>query len=128
MTVHPHAAGPSSHLGGCVGFWLWALAGAGLVFGFISLGVLLLIPAVVFAVLLARLSPWKDGPVMLGMVAGAGVPLLVVAGLQWDSWPNRLPGDNTPNPYYWGGVGLGLLAAGVAAFAVSRRGDRRART
>ena len=121
--MQPHAARPSSHLGDCVGFWLWALVGAGLVLGLISFILFLLIPAVVFAVLLARFSPWKDGAVTLGVVAGAGVPLLVVAGLQWDSWHNRIAGDNTPNPYYWGGAGLCLLVAGIAAFAIRIRRD-----
>jgi hypothetical protein len=122
--VQPHAVRPSSHLGDCVGFWLWALVGAGLAFGVISfIGFLVLIPAAVVGVLLVRLSPWKDGPVTLGALAGAGVPLLVVAGIQWDSWHNRVAGDNTPNPYYWGGVGLCLLLAGIAAFAARiRRG------
>jgi hypothetical protein len=55
------------------------------------------------------------------MLAGAGVPFLVVAGLRWDSWHNRVAGDNTPNPYYWGGVGLCLLLAGMAAFAIRIR-------
>jgi hypothetical protein len=121
VTVQPHAARPSSHLGGCVGFWLWALFGAALVFGMISFIIFLLLPAIVIAVLLVRVSPWKDGPVTLGAVAGAGVPLLVVAGLQWNSWHDRVAGDNTPNPYYWGGVGLCLLLAGIAAFAVRTR-------
>jgi hypothetical protein len=122
VTVQPHAARPSSHLGDCVGFWLWALFGAVLVFGFISfIGFLVLIPAVVYAVLLVRLSPWKEGAVTLGAVAGAGLPLLLVAGLQWNSWHNRTVGDGTPNPYYWGGVGLCLLVAGVAAFAFRMR-------
>ena len=120
MTVQPHAARPTSHLGDCVGFWLWALVGAAVVFGMISFIVFLLIPGVVIAVLLARFSPWKDGPVMVGIVAGAGLPLLVVAGIQWNSWHHRLAGDNTPNPYYWGGVGFLLLVTGAVAFAVAR--------
>ena len=121
MTVQPHAARPSSHLGDCVGFWLWALVGAGLVFGMVSFIVFLLFPPIIVGVLLVRLSHWKDGPVLLGLVAGAGLPLLVVAGLQWDSWHNRVAGDNTPNPYLWGGVGLCLLLAGIAAFAIRLR-------
>jgi hypothetical protein len=50
------------------------------------------------------------------------VPLLVVAGLQWNAWHDRVVGDNTPNPYYWGGVGLFLFVAGIAAYEVARRG------
>ena len=45
---------------GCVGFWLWALVGAGLVIGLTSFVIFLLIPPVVGAVLLIRLSRW-DG-------------------------------------------------------------------
>ena len=122
MTLQPHATTrPASHLNGWVGFWLWALVGAGLVLGLISFVVFLLIPPVVLLVLLTRWSRWKSGPVLLGMVAGAGLPLLVVAGLQWNSWQHRIIGDATPNPYYWGGVGLFLLAVGIVAYAVRRQ-------
>jgi hypothetical protein len=30
-------------------------------------------------------------------------------------------GDPTPNPYYWGGIGLCLLVAGIASYEVFRR-------
>ena len=124
MTVQSHAPRRAFHLNGCVGFWLWALAGAALVFGFVSFIVIFLVPAIVFVVLLVRLSPWKDGPVTLGAVSGAGVTLLVVAALNWSGWHHRTVGDNTPNPIYWGGVGLLLVVAGTAAYAVlARRGD-----
>jgi 4-amino-4-deoxy-L-arabinose transferase-like glycosyltransferase len=109
------------HLRGCVGFWLWALVGACAVLGFLTLGFLVLIPALAFGYLLQRRSEWKDGPVLLGLIAGAGLPLLLVAGLQWDSWHNRISGDNTPNPYDWGAVGLCLLIAGVVAYAIRGR-------
>jgi hypothetical protein len=118
VTAHPHASRPLSHLGGCVGFWLWALVGAGLVFGAISFIIFFLIPPILLAVLLGTRSRWNDGPVMLGMVAGAGVPLLVVAGLQWNAWGDRTVGDNTPNPLYWGAGGICLLLAGIALYAI----------
>jgi len=121
VTVHPHATRPLSHLGGCAGFWLWALVGAGMVFGMISFIVFFFIPPAVLTVLLMRRSRWNGGPSMVGLVAGAGLPLLVVAGIQWNAWHNRLAGDDTPNPYAWGGVGLCLLAVGVVAYAVVRR-------
>jgi len=73
------------------------------------------------AVLLFRKSPWSEGSALLGAVAGAGLPLLVIAGLQWSAWHHRIAGDNTPNPFYWGGVGLCFLVAGVVAFAVATR-------
>jgi hypothetical protein len=121
MTVQPHASRPSSHPGGCVGFWLWALVGAGLVFGFLILGVLALVAAVVVAVVLARRSTSSDDRVLLGLVAGAGLPFMLVAALNWSDWQHRVAGDNTPNPFYWGGVGLCLLAAGVTAYALRSR-------
>jgi hypothetical protein len=120
VTVQPHAARPA-HLNRCVGFWLWALVGAGLVFGLVSFIVVFLIPAVVVAVVLVRVSPWKGGPVTLGAVSGAGLMLLLIAGLNWSGWQHRVAGDNMPNPYYWGGVGLCLLVVGIVAFAVRSR-------
>ena len=55
------------------------------------------------------------------MLAGAGLPLLLVAAVNWSDWNHRVVGDGTPNPYYWGAVGLCLLVAGVAASALLRR-------
>jgi hypothetical protein len=120
VTVQQHVSRPSSHLAGCVGFWLWALVGAGMVFGMISFIVFFLAPPVVLAVPLARRSRWTEGPVLTGVIAGAGVPLLIVAGLNWSEWHQRTVGDDAPNPYYWGGVGLCLLVAGIAAYEFSR--------
>ena len=104
-----------------MGFWLWALVGAGLVFMAISLGPLAWIPLGIAVYLLTRRSEWRGGPVLLGLVAGAGLSLLVVAGLQWNSWHHRVAGDNTPNPFYWGEVGLLLLGAGMVAYAALGR-------
>jgi hypothetical protein len=92
-----------------------------LVFGLISFVIFFLIPPVLFMVLLVHRSRWSRGPSLVGIVAGAGVPLLVVAGLQWNSWHDRTIGDNTPNPFYWGGVGLLLLVVGTVAYAVLER-------
>jgi hypothetical protein len=120
VAAEPHAVRSGPRLAGWAGFWLWPLVGAAVVLGFVSLTILLLIPAVVFAVVLARLSTWNERTVVLGIVAGVGLPLLAVAGIQWNSWQHRVVGDGTPNPYYWGGVGLLLLVVGVVAFAALR--------
>jgi hypothetical protein len=125
VTVQPHASRPESHLMGCVGFWLWALVGAGMVIGLTSFIVFFLFPPIVMAVLLVRLSRWNRGPVLLGLIAGAGLSLLLVAGLNWGDWHQRTVGDGTPNPYDWGGVGLCLVAAGVVAYAFLGRRHRR---
>ena len=121
MTVQPEASPPAPRLGGWLGFWLWALVGAGIVFGFLSFLVFVLIPAIVVAIVLARSSRWNDGPSLVGIAAGAGLPLLVVAAVNWSDWEHRTIGDGTPNPYYWGGIGLCLLAASVAESALLRR-------
>jgi hypothetical protein len=111
-----------SHAAGCVGFWLWAFVGAAATFAFVSVvGWLLLLPAAGVIYLLSRRSGWDDGPVRLGMITGAGVPLLLVAALNWNDWHHRFQGDNTPNPYDWGGVGLCLLVGGVVAYGIKAR-------
>jgi hypothetical protein len=109
---------------GWVGFCLWGLVGAGLVLGLISFLIVFLIPPVVLAVVLARWSRWNRGEYLLGIVAGAGLPLLAVAALNWSEWHRRTIGDATPNPYYWGAVGVCLLGAGTAAYAVRSRRSR----
>ena len=118
MAAEPHAARPEGRLTGWAGFWLWAFVGAAVVLGFVSLTLFLLIPAVVFAVVLARLSTWNERTVVFGVVSGVGLPLLVVAALNWSDWQNRTVGDGTQNPYYWGGVGLLLLAAGAGSYSL----------
>jgi len=70
---------------------------------------------------LVRLSRWSEGPVLLGLIAGAGLSLLLVAALNWSGWHQRTVGDGTPNPYDWGGVGLCLVGVGVVAYAFVRR-------
>ena len=116
MTVQPHTTRPPSHLISWTGFCLWALVGAGLVLGLISFVIFFFVPPLVLAVVLARWSRWTDGPYLLGIVTGAGLPLVAVAALNWSDWHHRTIGDATPNPYYWGAVGVCLLVAGVAAY------------
>jgi hypothetical protein len=125
VTVQPHPTRRSSHLAGCAGFWLWALVGAGVVLAFISfVGWLFLVPVAVCVVLVRRRPAWTNGAASLGLVAGAGLPLLLVAALNWTAWQNRTVGDGTPNPYDWGAVGVFLVTAGIAAFALRRSRSR----
>lgn len=122
MSAQPHSAPRLSHRRACAGFWLSAFVGAATVFAFLSfIGWFFLVPAAVVVYRLTRRSQWSEGPVVRGVVAGTGLPLLLVAGLQWNDWHHRIAGDNTPNPYYWGGVGLCLLLAGTVAYAVRSR-------
>jgi MYXO-CTERM domain-containing protein len=112
-------------LRGWVGFSLWALVGAGVVVAFISfVGWLFLVPVAVVVLLVQRRSEWKDGSVLLGLITGAGLPLLLVAALNWNAWQDRTVGDATPNPYDWGAVGVFLAGAGIAAYALHRRRRR----
>jgi hypothetical protein len=105
-----------------VGFWLWALVGAAIAFGFLSFLVVALLPALVAPILLARRSRWNDASSLVGLAAGVGLLLLLVAGLNWSEWNHRTIGDGTPNPYEWGGVGLCLVMAGVlGSYALRRR-------
>lgn len=107
-----------SHLRGCTGFWLWALVGAAGTFGLVDW--FFLIPAVGIGYLVQRREGWRDGPVLVGLLTGAGFPLIFVAALHWNEWHHRIAGDNTPNPYDWGVVGLALVFAGIVAYAVKR--------
>jgi hypothetical protein len=126
VTVEPHPTRRSSHLVGCAGFWLWALVGAAAILASISfVGFFFLIPVAVVAVIVVpRRSEWKSGPTLLGLVTGAGLPLLLVAALNWNGWQNRTVGDNTPNPYDWGAVGAFLVSVGIAAYAIRTRSRR----
>jgi hypothetical protein len=121
-----HATRRSSHLAGCAGFWLWAVVGATAVLASVSfVGWFFLVPVAVVAVIVVpRRSEWKSGPTMLGLIAGAGLPLLLVAALNWNGWQNRTAGDNTPNPYEWGAVGVLLVVAGIVAYAIRTRTRR----
>jgi uncharacterized membrane protein YidH (DUF202 family) len=108
-----------SHLGGCLGFWLWALVGMGMTLGFISFW-FAIPPALLVGYLIGRRAQWNDGPVQLGLIAGAGLCFLLVAAINWSDWHHRTPGNEYPSPYTWGGVGLGLIIAAVIAYAIRR--------
>jgi hypothetical protein len=58
--------------------------------------------------------------VLLGLIAGVGACGLLVAAINWSDWQNRTPGNEYPNAYTWGGVGLALILAAVVAYAVQR--------
>jgi hypothetical protein len=110
-----------SHLGGCLGFWLWGLVGMGVTLGVISFFWFAIPPALLVGYLISRRPRWNDGPVLFGLVAGAGLCFLLVAAINWNGWPHRTPGNEYPNPYLWGGAGLGLVLAAVIAYAVRSR-------
>jgi hypothetical protein len=108
------------HLVGCGWFWAWALGGAAIALGFLSLGLLLLVPAAVAALLLGRRHRING----FGLLAGAGVVLLIVAYLQRQGpgttcWHTATGGgcDQHLNPLPFLVAGLVCFVAGVAGQA-----------
>ena len=95
MAVQPDTT-RRSHLVDCAGFWLWALVGGTAVLASISfVGWFFLVPVAVIAVVVVPRRPeWKQGAVLLGLVAGAGLPLLLVAALNWSDWQSRTAGPD----------------------------------
>ena len=90
------------HATGCRWFWAWALVGCAAALGFVSLGVLVLVPIAVIGALMAS-KPTIVGSAF-GFLTGIGVLLLFVA------WVQRAgPGGGHLNPLPW-------LVAGLAAF------------
>jgi hypothetical protein len=108
------------HLGGCLGFWLWSVVGLGATLGFISFFWFGFPPALLVAYFVTRRAEWKDGPVLFGLLAGAGLCFLLVAAINWNGWQHRTPGNEYPDPYHWGGVGLTLVVAAAVSYAVGR--------
>jgi hypothetical protein len=108
------------HLLGCGWFWAWALVGVTVALGFLSLGVLALVPVLVVAVLLGRRHPING----FGLLSGIGIVLLVVAYIQRDGPGTTCSSTATSvscashlNPIPWLIAGLALFAAGIAGHA-----------
>jgi hypothetical protein len=92
-------------------FAAWALAGALVAFAFLSAASigLFVVPFALVALVLAARSG-AGGREMLGMVAGAGLVSLLIAALN--------VGEGAAP---WLLVGLGLVTAGIVAYAAARR-------
>jgi hypothetical protein len=110
-----------SHLIGCAWFWAWAFVGAAIALGMLSLGPLLVVPAVVAAWLLARKRPINGA---FGVLSGAGIVLLVIAYIQRDGpgttcWQTATAAacDQHLNPLPFLVAGLICFAAGIAGHA-----------
>lgn len=95
----------SSHLPGCAWFWTWALGGAALALAFLSLGILLLVPAVGATVLLGR----RHATGSFGLLTGIGAVLLAIAYIQRSG--------QSYDPIHWLLAGLVFFAAGLAGHA-----------
>ena len=110
------------HLVGCAWFWAWAAVGVATALAVVSLGPVLLLPAVAVAVLMAA-QPSIRGSAF-GLPSGAGVVLLYVAYVQRHGpgttcWHTATASgcDQHLNPIPWLVVGLACLVGGVIAHA-----------
>lgn len=108
------------HLTTCIRFWAWAAVGA-LVVASLDLGPLTALPALVLAVLVARVENRGRGS-EFGLLTGAGLPLLLVAYVQragpgTTCWHTATSAgcDQHLNPMPWLIVGLILVLAGLIA-------------
>jgi hypothetical protein len=113
-----------SHWLGCAWFWVWAFVGAALALGLISLGPLLLLPALIAMWLMGRRRPING----FGVLTGAGVILLVVAYLQRQGpgttcvhTATSITCDQHLNPIPWLIVGLVCFVAGLVGHALQNR-------
>ena len=103
-------------------FWLWAIVGVGLALSMSSLGLILGLPVVVLAVLMARHPRLR--PAWLGVLVGVGALLLFVAYLQREGpgftcWQkeNSSGCDSHLDPRPWLIAGILFVAAGLIARA-----------
>jgi hypothetical protein len=111
-----------AHLVGCGWFWAWALLGSAAALGVLSLGPILLAPAVVLAALMASRPAIRGSA--FGLLSGAGALLLYVAWVQragpgTTCWSTQTASgcDEHLNPLPWLVLGIVLFIGGIAAHA-----------
>lgn len=109
-----------NHTAGCGWFWLWALVGSAAAVGAVSLGPVLLVPAVcVLAFAMSRPRIRRSG---FGLVTGLGAVMLYVAWVQragpGETCSRTATGiscDQHLNPLPWLAIGIVLLIGGIVA-------------
>jgi hypothetical protein len=111
-----------AHLVGCGWFWAWALLGAAVTLGILSLGPILAAPLLVIGWLMASRPAIRRSA--FGLLSGAGALLLYVAWLQragpgTTCWQTQTASgcDQHLNPLPWLVAGVVLFVGGVAAHA-----------
>jgi hypothetical protein len=119
-----------THLTDCGWFWTWALVGCAAALGFVSLGILALIPAAAAGGLMASKPAVRRSA--FGLMTGTGALLLYVAWVQragpgTTCWTRGTASgcDEHLNPLPWLLAGVALVVAGVVA--QSRKSPRRGR-
>jgi 4-amino-4-deoxy-L-arabinose transferase-like glycosyltransferase len=106
-------------------FWAWVLLGFAAAIGFVSLGVLVVVPAAVVAGAMASRPSIRSSA--FGVLTGMGLLLLFVAWLQragpgTTCWHTASASgcDEHLNPLPWLAAGLALTAAGFVGHARRR--------
>ena len=114
-----------AHLAGCGWFWAWALVGAAIGLGTVSIGPLLAAPVLLVAYLMASRPEIRRSA--FGVLSGAGALLLYIAWLQragpgTTCWETQTASgcDQHLNPLPWLLAGTVLFIGGIAAHV--RRG------
>ncbi len=115
-------------------FFLWMLAGAGLVLGLLgilTIGIFVLPAAVALAIALAR-WPRTRSRTAAGLLSGLGLVPFFIAyqnrggpGTVCVSTATSQSCTQEWSPWPWAGTGLALVAAGVVVFLVLRGRDAR---
>ena len=115
-----------AHPGECWWFLVWAIVGGCLTISFVSVVGLFFLPVAALAGLRWRRASSATAP--LGVISGAGVPLLLVAYLQRKGpgtvcWHTATASgcDDYLDPRPWLAIGLVLLLGGIGAFVAGRR-------
>ena len=111
-----------AHLVGCGWFWAWAVLGAAVTLGILSLGPILAAPLLVIGWLMASRAAIRRSA--FGLLSGAGALLLYVAWVQragpgTTCWQTQTASgcDQHLNPLPWLVAGVVLFVGGVAAHA-----------
>jgi hypothetical protein len=111
-----------THATGCRWFWAWALLGCAAALGFVSLGVLVLVPVAVIGALMASKPAIVRSA--FGLLTGIGVLLLYVAWLQragpgTTCWRTATASgcDEHLNPLPWLGAGMAAFFGGIVGHA-----------
>jgi hypothetical protein len=130
LTVHTIAmAGPAPSRPSWTSFGMWAIVGAGVAFGVLSvlsIGVFVLAGSALFTIMVVR---WRGVTADAGgLVSGAALPLFSVSflnrqgpGTVCTSIPGGTSCTDEWNPWPWLVAGIVLMAAGLGVF-LQRRG------
>ncbi len=111
-----------THLVGCGWFWVWALVGCAAALAVVSLGPLLLLPAVLLGAWMASRPAIRGSSA--GLLTGAGMLFLFVAYVNRQGpgtlcWQHGTASgcDTYLNPLPWLVIGVAMVLAGIVVQA-----------